>query len=68
MEDLEITLRVRKQLELRRQAETDSKLDPSLYTPWGRMGLEDYQEKQLRRDELPAKNSGQYLSDHSDND
>lgn len=49
MEDLEITLRVRAEMELRRQAEHNPKIDPSLLTPWGRMGLLDYREFEVNR-------------------
>lgn len=66
MEDLEISLGIRKQLELRREAETDPNMDPALYTPWARMGLEDYQERQVKSDaapKLPAENDADQFAD-----
>lgn len=53
MEDLEITLRIKKQLELRNQAAADPNMDPSLYTPWARMGLTDYREHEFKTDRKP---------------
>jgi hypothetical protein len=45
MEDLEITLAVRKHAELRRDCEIDQNADPSLYCPWGIMGPMDYSKR-----------------------
>jgi hypothetical protein len=42
MDDLDITLAVRKQMELRTAAEHDPQADPSLYTPWSILGPDDY--------------------------
>lgn len=47
MDDLEISLSVREQLELRREAETAPNTDPSLYTPWAILGPMDFPDKRI---------------------
>ena len=48
MEDLEISLRLRTQQDARKQAEVDPQEDPSLYTPWGILGPQDYAKEGLK--------------------
>lgn len=48
MEDLDITLAVKKDLELRRDAEVNSDADPSLYSPWAIMGPMDYRRQPFK--------------------
>lgn len=51
MDDLEISLQVQRQVDLRRNAEIDPQADISLYVPWGIMGPEDY--KKHGKGEMP---------------
>ncbi len=51
MDDLEISLRLRTQQDARKQAEADPCADPSLYTPWGILGPQDYSKKDIRSDQ-----------------
>lgn len=51
MEDLDISIAVKKQVDHRRNAEQDPQADISLYVPWGIMGSEDY--KKAGKSEKP---------------
>lgn len=51
MEDLDISLAVKKQVDHRRNAEQSPQADISLYVPWGIMGSEDY--KKVGKSEKP---------------
>lgn len=50
MDDLEIKLRVEREADLRDDARSNPNSDPSLYTPWGIMRLEDYPERLVKTD------------------
>lgn len=50
MDDYEVSIRVQREADLRLDARDNPKSDPSLYTPWGRMGLLDYQDRQVKTD------------------
>jgi hypothetical protein len=50
MDELEINLAVRKEMDAREEAQTSADADPSLTCPWGIMGPKDYREKPFKTD------------------
>jgi hypothetical protein len=44
MDEVEITLAIRKEMEASKSARTDPNADPSLFAPWGILGPQDYAE------------------------